>query len=117
MQLRKKRRKEREALGDKVSLLFVCSSLMTVFYDGCVNSTNKLLSWGFDGKEGLRLEPLVLQIKRKQLVRRVLLGGAEGRTQDMLDRLCFGLGLCVPLDEFEEMAGKREVWASMLRQQ
>lgn len=98
MQLRKKRRKEREALGDKVSLLFVCSSLMTVFYDGCVNSTNKLLSWGFDGKEGLRLEPLVLQIKRKQLVKHVLLGGAGGQTQDMLDRLCFGLGmpLCPP---------------------
>lgn len=25
--------------------------------------------------------------------------------------------LCVPPEEFEEMAGKREIWASMLRQQ
>lgn len=98
MQLRKKRRKEREALGDKVSLLFVCSSLITTFYDGLVDSTNKSLSWGFDGKEGLRLEPLVLQIKRKQLVRYVLLGGAEGKTQGTLERLRFGLGmpLCPP---------------------
>ncbi|TWW53859.1 hypothetical protein D4764_0097120, partial [Takifugu flavidus] len=41
-----------------------------------------------------------------------------GETQDTLERLCLSTGLGtlgIPPDELEEVAGEREVWASLLR--
>ncbi|TWW64297.1 hypothetical protein D4764_03G0013050 [Takifugu flavidus] len=43
---------------------------------------------------------------------------ASGKTQDTLERLCLSTGLGTPgdpPDELEEVAGEREVWASLLR--
>ncbi|TWW56604.1 hypothetical protein D4764_08G0005910 [Takifugu flavidus] len=44
--------------------------------------------------------------------------GDPGKTQDTLERLCLSTGLGTPgdpPDELEEVAGEREVWASLLR--
>ncbi|TWW71199.1 hypothetical protein D4764_17G0006820 [Takifugu flavidus] len=52
-------------------------------------------------REELGVEPLLLHVERSQMRR------PPGKTQDMLERL--------PPDELEEVAGEREVWASLLR--
>ncbi|TWW61064.1 hypothetical protein D4764_05G0011540 [Takifugu flavidus] len=53
----------------------------------------------------------------QEIDRRISAASAEtpGKIQDTLERLCLSTGLGIPLDELEEVAGEREVWASLLR--
>ena len=76
-------------------------------------------------REGLRVEPLLLRVERSQLKSLCLeclldtshWEEAPGKTQDTLEGLSRLAWEClrVPQEELVEVAGEREVWASLLR--
>ncbi|TWW67330.1 hypothetical protein D4764_02G0003710 [Takifugu flavidus] len=63
-------------------------------------------------REELGIEPLLLRVERSQMRRPP--GRPRTRWGDYVSQLAWER-LGIPLDELEEVAGEREVWASLLR--